>query len=324
MSSLYTATELGTDLQTLGYLGHHPVDQQRLRRLRKSLGFELPRVGKWLLKRSAQHGIGQAELSGWILAGEHPPEPAGLPSALRPEGEPGPDALPSARYGGLLRLGQNQNGEYWGADLHRKTMPVYSIDPNPDSLRIGWRRRFDRLDDFVFFGLKAALCQRDRITVEEFVDLARERGVRPDDLIPDSLEDERDVVNRSGMRRPKKVSPIANRFIWLDIVLVGAHFPSATVNEVARIYCDVHRLHHLREESERSGDPSAAAFWLFKHTLFGDTAAYKKTLARASKPSNAMVAEAHATCQQWLKTKSKQFDRARLARAIEERSARVR
>lgn len=324
MSSLYTATEFGTDLQTLGYLGHHPVDQNRLRRLRKMLGLELPRVGRWLVKVSAQHGVGQAELSGWILAGEHPPEPAGLPSALRSEGEPGPDALPSACFGGLLRLGQNQNGEYWGTDLHRKTMPVYSIDPNPDSLRIGWRRRFDRLDDFVFFGLKAALCQRDRITVEEFVDLARERSVRPEDLIPDSLEDDRDVVNRTGMRRAKRVTPLANRFIWLDIVLAGAHFPTATVNEVARIYCDIHRLHHLREENDRLSDPSMAAFWLFRYALIGDQSAYKRVLTRASKPGSALVAHAHATCQDWLKSKSKQFDRARLAKAIADRSALVR
>lgn len=324
MSSLYTATELGTDLQTLGFLGRNPVDQKKLRLFRKQLGLELPRVGRWLLKVASQHKIGQAELSGWILDGENPPEPCGLPSLLLANSEPSPDVLPSALYGGLLRLGQNQNGEYWGADLHRKTMPVYSINPNPDTLRIGWRRHFDRLDDFVFYAVKAALCQRDRITVEEFIELAHERGVRPEDLIPDSLEDERNIVNRSGMRRAKKVAPIANRFVWLDIVLTGAHFPSATVNEVARIYCDVHHLHHLREEQDRLGsDPSAAAFWLFRHALSGDQTAYRRVLNRA-KSSAPLVAHAHATCQNWLKTKSKQFDRARLAKAIEDRSARAR
>jgi hypothetical protein len=126
------------------------------------------------------------------------------------------------------------------------------------------------------------------------------------------------------MRRAKRVTPLANRFIWLDIVLAGAHFPTATVNEVARIYCDIHRLHHLREENDRLSDPSMAAFWLFRYALIGDQSAYKRVLTRASKPGSALVAHAHATCQDWLKSKSKQFDRARLAKAIADRSARVR
>lgn len=322
MSSLYTATEFGTDLQTLGYLGHHAVDRARLRQFRKNLGFELPRVGRWLLKVSAQHGIGQAELSGWILAGEQRPEPAGLPSALAGTGAPGPDALPSAYYGGLLRLGQNPNGEFWAADVHRKTMPVYVLDPNPDGIRAGWKRRFERMDDFIFYAIKAVLCQRDRITVDEFIDLARERGVRPEELVPDSLEDERDVVNRPGMRRAKKVAPIANRFIWLDVVMAGAYLQSATTQEVARIWCDVHRLHTLREENDKLSDPSAAAFWLFRHGLYGDNAGYKRVLAKAGK--SPLVAHANATCKKWLERKSKQFDRAKLLKAIEDRSTRVR
>lgn len=324
MSSLYTATEFGTDLQTLGYLGHHAVDRARLRSFRKNLGFELPRVGRWLLKVSAQHGIGQAELSGWILAGDHRPEPAGLPSALGDQGDPGPDALPSAHYGGLLRLGQNPNGEYWAADMHRKTMPVYVLDPNPDSIRAGWKRRFERLDDFIFYATKAALCQRDRITVDEFIDLSRERGVRPEELVPDSLEDEREAVNRPGMRRAKKVAPIANRFVWLDVVMAGAYLKTASIPEVARIWCDVHRLHTVREENDKlAADPSAAAFWLFRHALLGDDAGYKRVLAKAGK-SSPLVAHANITCKKWIERKSKQFDRARLAKAIEDRSARMR
>lgn len=324
MSSLYTATEFGTDLQTLGFLGNRTVDRVRMRKFRKGLGLELPRVGRWLVKVSAQHGIGSAELSGWVLAGDHPPTPAGLPSALRGEGEPGPDALPSAQFGGLLRLGQSSNGEYWAADLHRKTMPVYVLDPNPETLRVSWKRRYDRVDDFVFYAINATLCQRDRISADEFIDLARDRGVRPEEMVPDVLEDERDAANRPGMRRAKKVAPIANRFLWLDVVLAGAYFPSASVNDVARIYCDIHRLHQLREENDRSGDPSAAAFWLFRHTLFNDAAAYKKTLARAGKSPSPLVTMAHHACKQWGERKSKQFDRAKLARAIEDRSARVR
>lgn len=324
MSSLYTATEFGTDLQTLGFLGHHAADRARVKTFKKSLGLELPRTGRWLVRVATKHNIGHAELSGWVLAGDHRPEPAGLPSLLASEGPPGPDALPSAAFGGLLRLGQTTNNELWATDMHRKTMPVYVLDPNPDTLRVGWKRRFDRLDDFIFYATKAALCQRDRITVEEFIDLARERGVRPEDMVPDALEDERDVVNRPGMRRAKKVAPIANRFIWLDVVLASAYLPSATVGEVARIFCDVHRLHTLREESERMTDPSVAAFWLFKHTLNGDDAAFKRVLSRAGKPTSPLLVHAQAVCKKWAASKSKQFDRARLARAIEERGARVR
>lgn len=326
MSFLYTATEFGTDLQTLGYLGHHAVDQARLRLLRKGLGLELPRVGRWLLKVAAQHGVGKAELSGWILAGEYRPEPAGLPTALASNSKfpPAPDGLPSACFGGMLRLGQSFNGELWAADLHRKTMPVYLLDTKPDGLRVTWRRRFERLDDFVFYATKAALCQRDRITVEEFLDLSRERGVRPEELVPDSLEDERETVNRMGLRRAKKVFPIANRFVWLDVVYAGAYLQSATVQEVARVWCDVHRLHTLREENDRLSDPSAAAFWVFRHMLFNDAAGLKRVLAKAGKPTPPLVVLAQATAKKWLDRKSKQFDRAKLAKAIEERSARMR
>jgi hypothetical protein len=320
MSSLYSATEFGTDLQTLGFLGHHTVDKARLRQFSKGLGFELPRVARWLVKVAAQHGIGRAELSGWILAGDHRPEPAGLPTVLASGKAVGVDALPSAYYGGLLRLGQTPNGEHWGADMHRKTMPVYVLDPKPDGLRAAWKRRFERLDDFVFFGTKAALCQRDRITVEEFLDLARERGVRPEDLVPDSLEDERETVNRLGLRRAKKVPPIANRFIWADVVLAGAYLQSATVTDVARLWVDVHKLHELREESEKVSDPSVAAFWLFRHTLFSDDAAYKRVLTKVGKPLPPLVAQADATCRKWAERKSKQFDRARLAKAIQDRA----
>ena len=71
-------------------------------------------------------------------------------------------------------------------------------------------------------------------------------------------------------------------------------------------------------------DPAAAAFWLFRHTLFGDDVGYKRVLARAGKPTSALLVHAQAVCKKWAATRSKQFDRVRLARAIEERAARVR
>ena len=82
MSSLYTATEFGTDLQTLGFLGHHAADRARIKTFKKSLGLELPRVGRWLVRVATKHAIGQAELSGWVIGGEQRPEPAGLPTLL--------------------------------------------------------------------------------------------------------------------------------------------------------------------------------------------------------------------------------------------------
>lgn len=323
MTSLYTATELATDLQTLGHLGHHATDKARLRGFRKALGFEVPRVGRWLLQVAAQHGIGDAELTGWILRGAHRPEPAGLPSVLTAGKGVGPDALPSALYGGLMRLGQTPNGELWAADMHRKTMPVYVLDPHPDGLRVSWKRRFERLDDFVFFAVKAALCQRDRITVEEFIDLARERGVRPEEMLPDSLEDERAVIQRLGLRKAKKVPPIANRFLWLDVYLSRAYLVSASPAEVARLYVDHARLHELREESEKmNADPSVAAFWLFRHTLFSDEAGYKRVLLKAGKPRHPVVAAADAACKAWAQSKVREQSRLVLKKAIEARMGR--
>jgi hypothetical protein len=320
MSSLYTATEFGTDLQTLGFLGHHAVDKARLKSFKKGLHIELPRVGRWLLQIATHHGISRAELTAWILANERKLEPSGLPSIIDPDGTVGPDALPSAQFGGLFRLGQTPNGEHWAADMHRKTMPVYVLDPKPDGMRASWKRRFERLDDFVFFAAKATLCQRDRITVEEYLDLTRERGVRPEDLVPDSLEDERDQLNRMGLRRAKNVPPMANRFIWLDVYMARAYLPSASPNEVARLYVDYHRLHDLREDNDRMSDPTAAAFWLFRHTLFNDETGYKRVLAKA-KPRSSLVTAADAACKRWVQTKSKLTDRAALQKAIEARLA---
>jgi hypothetical protein len=318
MSSLYAASELGTDLQSLGFLGHHGVDRERLRSLRKAMGIELPRTARWVARVASAHSIGRAELSGWILAGEHRPEPAGLPTYLDPTKTIGPDALPSAYFGGLLRIGQTPNGELWGADAHRKAMPVYILDPQPDGGRASWKRRFDRLDDFIFFAVKAALCQRDRITVEEFLDLARERGMRPEELVPDSLEDEREALARLGLRRAKKVPPIANRFIWLDVILARAYLKNAGLGDVARLWVDVHGLHQLREDNDKLTDPSAAAFWLFRHALFGDDAGYKRVLAKSPKKSPIVQAADQTSRRFWDKKKAP-FDRAALARAIEMR-----
>ena len=319
MSSLYAATELGTDLQTLGLLGHHAVDTKRLSAFRKSLGLEVPRVARWLMRVGAQHGMNRAELCGWIVKGEALSQSGGLPVLLG-SGKLEPDPLPSARYGGLLRIGQTPNGELWGADLHRKAVTVSILDTQPDGIRVGWRRRFDRLDDFVFFGMKATLCQRDRITLEEFFDVARERGVRPEELVPDALEDERDSLSRMGLRRAKKVSAIANRFIWLDVVMAKAYLRGATPNDVAKLWVDVHGLHHLQEDRDRLADPSAAAFWLFRHTLFGDGAGFNRVLAKAPKRS-VIVESAIADCKLIADKKRSPFDRAAIARAIELRAS---
>lgn len=320
MSSLYAATELGTDLQTLGFLGHHVVDQARLKSARKAVGLEVPRSARWVMRVGAEHAIGKAELCGWILAGDQVAPPAGLPTLLSKDAI-GPDGLPSAFYGGLFRLGQTPNGELWGADVHRKAMPVYLLDPGPDGIRGGWRRRFDRLDDFVFYGAKATLCQRDRITVEEYLDLARERGVRPEELVPDSLEDERDAVARLGLRRAKKVPPIANRFLWLDILLARAYLRGATPGDIAKIWVDLHRLHTLREEGDRMSDPSVQCFWYFRHALFADEAGMKRVRARAGKKPSALLLAAEAEAKRWSDKKKSPFDRAAIAKAIEMRAA---
>lgn len=323
MSSLYTATEFGTDLQTLGFLGNKTIDKARLKAFKKGLHLELPRIGRWLLRIGSAHGIGKAELTAWILAGEQKPEPAGLPTVFKPEAPIGPDALPSAQFGGLLRLGQTPNGEFWAADLSRKAMPVYVLDPKPDGMRASWKRKFERLDDFVFFATKATLCQRDRITVEEFTDLVRERGYRPEELLPDSLEDDRDQFNRMGLRKPKKVPTIANRFVWLDVYIQRAYLPSASPGEVARIFVDHLKLHQLREDNEKMSDPSVAAFWLFRHTLFADDAGFKRVLSKAGKPRHPMVTAASAACKQWKESRSKLSDRATLQRAVENRLAQL-
>jgi hypothetical protein len=320
MASLYAASEFGTDLQTLGFLGHHSVDSARRMALKRALGVEEPRIAKWVSRTAAQHGIGKAELTGWILAGKHEPEPAGLPTFLQ-GGEIGPDALPSAYYGGLLRLGGTPNGELWGADLHRKAMPVYLLEPRPEGMRTGWKRRFDRLDDFVFYAVKATLCQRDRITVEEYLDLARERGVRPEEMVPDHLEDERESLARLGLRRAKKVPPPANRFVWLDVLVAHAYLKGATPGDIARLWVDVHRLHTLREDADNLLNPSAAAFWMFKHALFGDENGYKRVLAKSGKKKSPIVLAADAEARRWWDKKKAPFDRALIARAIEMRAS---
>ena len=319
MSSLYAATELGTDFQTLGFLGHHALDAARMASFRKSLGLEVPRIARWLLRIAVQHGIGRAELCGWIVRGEPLSQSGGLP-ALLGTGKVSPDPLPSAFYGGLLRLGQTPNGELWGADLHRKAVSVAILDTQPDGIRIGWRRRFDRLDDFAFFAAKATLCQRDRITLEEFFDVTRERGVRPEELVPDALEDEREHLSRMGLRRAKRVSPIANRFIWLDVVLARAYLRGATPNDVAKLWVDVHALHKLNEDHDRMSDPSAAAFWLLRHALFNDEAGYNRVVAKAPKGS-AIVIAAQNEARRITDKKKAPFDRAAIARAIDLRIA---
>ena len=319
MSSLYAATELGTDFQTLGFLGHHAVDTARMATFRKSLGLPVPRIARWVLRLAYQHGIARAELCGWIVRGEPLSQSGGLPVLLG-TGKPDPDPLPSAFYGGLLRLGQTPNGELWGADLHRKSASVSILDTQPDGIRVGWRRRFDRLDDFVFFAAKATLCQRDRITLEEFFDVARERGVRPEELVPDALEDEREHLARMGLRRAKRVSPIANRFIWLDVVLAKAYLRGATPNDVAKLWVDVHGLHKLNEEHDRLSDPSAASFWLLRHALFNDEAGYKRVLAKSPKDSP-LVYAAQNEARRITDRKKPPFDRAAITRAIELRAA---
>ncbi len=319
MSFLYAATELGSDLQGLGFLGHQGPDAARLDALQRALCFELPRSARWLARAAAERGLSRAEVGGWILAGEILAPPGGLASLIRPKERFGPDGLPSARFGGLLRLGQAQNQELWGADMHRKAAPVYLLDPSPEGMRGGWRRRFDRLDDFVFYGVKATLCQRDRITVEEFLELARERGVRPEELIPDALEEERQVIHRLNLRRPKKVAPIANRFLWLDILVVEAYLQGATPGDIARIWVDFHKLHRLSEETDRFTDPSVVCFWMFKHALFGDDAAYKRVKARGGK--HPLVAMADVEARTWGDKRKAPFDRKAIVKAIEMRAS---
>lgn len=318
MTTLYAATELGTDLQALGFLGHSEPSDARMIAFRKALAFDLPRAARWLVRVAAERQMGKAELCGWIVNGEQIAEPAGLPTLLR-NGKVGPDGLPSARYGGLLRLGQTGNGDLWGADLHRKAVPVYVLDPGPDGFRHGWRRRFDRLDDFSFYAAKSTLCQRDRITLEELFDLARIRGVRPEELVPDALEDEKGTLNRLALRRAKKVSPIANRFLWLDVLLVGTHLEQPTPMDIARSFVDHNKLHQLSEDAERMTDPSVACFWMFRHALFSDEAAYKKTRQKAG--NHPLVQLADAECKTWGDKKKAPFDRKAVAKAILIRAA---
>lgn len=320
MSSLYAATEFATDLQSLGFLGHRSVDADRLSAFRKVLGFNVPRVGRWVARVGLEKGLAKAEMTGWIVAGKHDPEPAWLPSLLS-GGSPAPDGLPSAHFGGLLRLGQTPNGEFWGADLHRKAMPVYVLDASIDGIRAGWRRRFDRLDDFVFFATKAGLCQRDRITIEEFLDLARERNVRPEELVPDSLEDERETLARLGLRRPKRIAPIANRFLWLDLLTVE---PGAIPPEfIARVWADTLQLHALNEDKDDFSDPSVGAFWLLRHGLFGDEAGYQKAWKRTKPTRGEIHHQADAEARRWWDKKKAPFNRATVAAAIEARIAKL-
>lgn len=322
MASLYVATELSADLQSLGFLRHGGEEAaKRAAALKKVLGAPIPRVGAWTIRKSIEHGLAKAELTGWILAGHHPPEPAGLPTACRGD-QVGPDALPSAYFGGLLRLGQTQNGAYWGADIHKKAMPVYVFDPRPEGIRHGWRRRFDRLDDFVFYAAKSALCQRDRITTEEFLDLARERGVRPEELVPDSLEDERAELARLGLRRCKKVASIADRFVFLDVLIGGLLPRPATVEEVARFWVNILGLQKLREDHDDLTNPSVQAFWLLRHAIFGDQTGYARVMAKAGKKTTGIVVAADTLARKLWDKKHAPFDRAGLARAIEARSSR--
>lgn len=320
MTSLYAATELGSDLQSLGFLGNHAVDPARLAAFRRSAGIELPRVGRWMARKAAEHGLGKAELSGWILAGHHPPEPAGLPTMLHGD-KIGADGMPSAVFGGLVRIGQTPNGEYWGADASKKTMPVFLFDPKPEGIRYGWRRRFDRLDDFLFYAVKAALCQRDRITVEEFLEFAEERGVRPEELVPDALEDERATVARLGLRRARKVPALANRFLWLDVLIGGLLSQPATPEEAARLWVNILKLHTLREDREDLTSPPVQAFWLLRHSLLGDQTGYVRVLAKVDAAPTRLTTRADALARTFW-TKRPPFDRAALAAAIEARAQR--
>ncbi|MFO0659827.1 MAG: hypothetical protein U0165_08360 [Polyangiaceae bacterium] len=286
---------------------------------KKALGFNVPRVGRWVVKVGLEKGLAKAEMTGWIVAGKHDPEPAWFPSLLS-GGAAAAEGLPSARYGGLLRIGQTPNGEYWGADLHRKSMPVYLLDASIDGVRAGWRRRFDRLDDFVFFATKAGLCQRDRITIEEFVDLARERNVRPEELVPDSLEDEREAMARLGLRRSKRIAPIANRFLWLDLLTLD----SATPPEfVARVWADTLQLHALNEDKDDFSNPSVGAFWLLRHGLFGDEAGYQKAWKRTKPVRGEVHLLADAEARSWWDKKKSRIPRAAVAAAIEARVAKL-
>jgi len=318
MSSLYTATELGTDLQTLGLLRNKAIDLRRLQKFRTSTGLEIPRVGRWLLRVAMERGMGRAEFPGWIIAGRHEPEPAGLPSLVSNLEKPAPDALPSALYGGLLRLGQSPNGAMWGAEIGKKSMPVYLYHFHPEHLRLGWRRRFDKLDDFIFYATKAALCQRDRITAEEFLELAQERGVRPEQLIPDALEDEREVIARLNLRKPKKNSLVANRFVWLDALLVPTAGRTASPDDIAKLWVNTFRLHTLREESDEANNPATHAFWVLRHSLFGDERAVEKAIARGH--AWPLTERAAKEGRRWQSKKGAPFDRIAIVKAIEKRS----
>jgi hypothetical protein len=89
---------------------------------------------------------------------------------------------------------------------------------------------------------------------------------------------------------------------------------------VARLYVDVHRLHELREDGDKlSADPAAAAFWLFRHTLFNDEAGFKRVLQKAGKPRHPVVSAAEAACKRWATSRSKLNDRAALQKAVENR-----
>jgi hypothetical protein len=321
MTSLYAATELGSDLQSLGFLGHHAVDRARLAAFRKAVGIDIPRVARWMIRKSTQHGIGNAELTGWILAGQNPPEPAGLPTLLHGD-KVGVDALPSAAFGGLIRMGQTPNGEYWAADLTKKSVPVLLFDPSPEHIRHGWRRRFDRLDDFLFFAAKAALCQRDRINVDEFIEFADERGVRPEELVPDALEDDRGALGRRGLRRPRKIPATANRFLWLDVLTTDLLSRPATPDEVARLWVNVLKLHTIREDRDDLTCPTVQAFWLLRHSLLGDQTGYVRVLAKVDAAPTGLTTRADALARRFWQKKKAPFDRDAVAKAIEARVAR--
>ena len=127
-------------------------------------------------------------------------------------------------------------------------------------------------------------------------------------------------MNRLALRRAKRVAPVANRFIWLDVLLVGTHLEQPTPMDIARSFVDHHKLHALVEDAERSTDPSVACFWLFRHALFGDRDAYRRTRARAGR--HPLVELADAECAMWDDKKTAPFDRKAVAKAILIRAAR--
>jgi hypothetical protein len=157
--------------------------------------------------------------------------------------------------------------------------------------------------------------------VEEFLDLARERGVRPEELVPDVLEDERESVARMGLRRPKKVPALANRFLWCDVLFGGLLSRPVTPEEAARLWVFL-KLHELREDHDEMSNASVQAFWLLKHSIFGDQNGYARVVAKAKATKSALLPMADAEARRFWDKKKAPFDRAALARAIEARSSR--